>query len=64
MPDMTGYELARRIRLEAWGRNAYLVALTGWGQAHDKEAARAAGFDEHLTKPIDYEALRQILAPL
>jgi PAS domain S-box-containing protein len=61
MPDMSGYDLARRIRHEAWGRNAYLVALTGWGQAHDKEAARAAGFDEHLTKPIDPTILAALL---
>jgi PAS domain S-box-containing protein len=62
MPDMSGYDLARRIRHEAWGRNAYLVALTGWGQAHDKEAARAAGFDEHLTKPIDPTILEAMLS--
>ena len=67
MPDLTGYEVARHIRQEAWGRHAYLVALTGWGQAHDKEAARAAGFDEHLTKPVDppllETLLRRALAP-
>lgn len=61
MPDMSGYDLARRIRHEAWGRNAYLIALTGWGQAHDKEAARAAGFDEHLTKPVDPAVLEALL---
>ena len=53
MPDMTGYEVARRIRLEPWGQNVLLVAMTGWGQAEDKERARVAGFDRHLTKPID-----------
>lgn len=61
MPDMSGYDLARRIRQEAWGRHAYLVALTGWGQAQDKEAARAAGFDEHLTKPVDPAVLEALL---
>jgi CheY-like chemotaxis protein len=62
MPDLSGYEVARRIRVEAWGRNAYLIALTGWGQAQDKEAARAAGFDEHLTKPVDPAVLEALLA--
>ena len=61
MPDMSGYDLARRIRHEAWGRHAYLVALTGWGQTQDKEAARAAGFDEHLTKPVDPAVLEALL---
>jgi PAS domain S-box-containing protein len=61
MPDMSGYEVARRIRQEAWGRNAYVMALTGWGQAQDKEAARAAGFDEHLTKPVDPAVLEALL---
>ncbi len=53
MPDMSGYEAARRIRREAWGRHVFLLAVTGWGQADDKENARAAGFDQHLTKPVD-----------
>ncbi len=43
------------------GSQRYLVALTGWGQAQDKEAARAAGFDEHLTKPIDPAVLEALL---
>jgi CheY-like chemotaxis protein len=51
MPDMTGYEAARRIRREAWGRKTFLLAITGWGQEDDKEAARAAGFDGRRRKP-------------
>lgn len=62
MPDMTGYEAARRIRREAWGRKTYLLAITGWGQEDDKEAARAAGFDGHLTKPVDPEQVERMLA--
>jgi PAS domain S-box-containing protein len=62
LPGMNGYEVARRMRLEAWGRNAVLVALTGWGQETDKQAARAAGFDEHLTKPVDPANLGRMLA--
>jgi signal transduction histidine kinase/ActR/RegA family two-component response regulator len=61
MPDMTGYEVARRIRQQAWGRGALLVAVTGWGQDDDKERAKAAGFDHHFTKPVDMEAIEQVL---
>jgi len=64
MPGMSGHELARRMRLEAWGRRAVLIALTGWGQEQDKQAARAAGFDAHLTKPVDPETIEHTLANL
>ncbi|HEV7609599.1 MAG TPA: ATP-binding protein [Steroidobacteraceae bacterium] len=64
MPGMSGHEVARRMRLEAWGRNAVLVALTGWGQEQDKQAAKAAGFDEHLTKPVDLDDVERILEDL
>jgi two-component system, sensor histidine kinase len=62
MPGLNGYEVARRIRLEAWGRRALLVALTGWGQHDDKQRAMVAGFDEHLTKPVDPAMLGRLLA--
>ena len=61
MPDMTGYEVARRIRQHAWGRSALLVAVTGWGQDDDKERAKAAGFDHNFTKPVNPEAVEQVL---
>jgi CheY-like chemotaxis protein len=61
MPDMTGYEVARRIRQQAWGRNALLVAVTGWGQDDDKERAKAAGFDHHFTKPVNPASVEQVL---
>jgi CheY-like chemotaxis protein/anti-sigma regulatory factor (Ser/Thr protein kinase) len=61
MPGMDGYELARRIRATRRGRDLLLVALTGWGQADDKKRAIEAGFDEHLTKPVDPEHLTQVL---
>jgi CheY-like chemotaxis protein len=64
MPGMSGHEVARRMRLEAWGRNARLIALTGWGQDQDKQAAKAAGFDEHLTKPVDPDDVERILHDL
>ncbi len=53
MPDITGYEVARRIRQQAWGRGVLLLAVTGWGQDDDKEKAKAAGFDFHFTKPVE-----------
>ena len=62
MPGLDGYETARRIRLEAWGVRIVLVALTGWGQEQDRQrAAAAAGFDEHLTEPVDPNRLYKIL---
>ncbi len=62
MPGMDGYELARRIRATPRGRNLVLVALTGWGQADDKKRAADAGFDEHLTKPVDPDLLTRVIA--
>jgi signal transduction histidine kinase len=53
MPKLDGCEVARRIRAESWGRNAVLVALTGWGQDADRRRSREAGFDMHLVKPVD-----------
>ena len=63
MPRMDGYEVARRIR-SGHSRPPVLVALTGWGQEEDRRRARAAGFDHHLTKPADLDALRQVLDPV
>ena len=53
MPKLDGCEVARRIRAESWGRDAVLVALTGWGQEIDRRRSREAGFDMHLVKPVD-----------
>jgi PAS domain S-box-containing protein len=64
MPGMSGHEVARRMRLEAWGKNAVLVALTGWGQEQDKQAAKAAGFNEHMTKPVDPVDVERVLGTL
>jgi two-component system CheB/CheR fusion protein len=61
MPDLTGYVLAERIRHEAWGKHITLIALTGWGQDADKRRAMAAGFDHHLTKPVDPDVLERLL---
>ncbi|AKJ29831.1 ATP-binding protein [Caldimonas brevitalea] len=64
MPGMDGYETARRLRGTAWGKDAALVAATGWGQPEDKQRAFEAGFNAHMTKPIDPDALSQLLAGL
>ncbi len=61
MPELNGYELAQQIRDTSWGRRAMLVAITGWGQEQDKRRALAAGFDLHLTKPIDPGRLEALL---
>jgi PAS domain S-box-containing protein len=61
MPGIDGYETCRRIRREH-GARPLIVALTGWGQARDKERALQAGFDLHLTKPASPAALQQLLA--
>ncbi|ALK98486.1 hypothetical protein AB595_06330 [Massilia sp. WF1] len=61
LPDMNGYELARRLRALPGGMARTLIATTGWGQEKDRERAFDAGFDHHLTKPIDFEVLKPLL---
>jgi PAS domain S-box-containing protein len=61
LPGVDGYEVARLIRGQASGADITLIALTGRAQQRDREDARSAGFDFHLTKPVDYERLRSIL---
>jgi PAS domain S-box-containing protein len=61
LPEMNGYEVARRIRLDR-GDGVALIALTGWGQDEDRRRSHEAGFDHHLTKPVEIEALQQVIA--
>ena len=61
LPDIDGYEVARRLRQASLTRTT-IIALTGYGQAQDRERARAAGFDDHLVKPVDLAALATLLA--
>jgi PAS domain S-box-containing protein len=61
MPKLNGYELATKIRAQPWGSSITLVAFTGWGQSEDRERALKAGFDHHLTKPVDHEAVISLL---
>jgi CheY-like chemotaxis protein len=58
MPELNGYDAARRIREHASGKNLVLIALTGWGQDEDRQRSRDAGFDGHLAKPASYADLR------
>ena len=61
MPDLSGYEVARQLRREPWGIGIRLIALTGWGQPDDVRRALEAGFDHHLTKPVEPEALTALI---
>ena len=61
MPRLNGYETARRIREQPWGRGVKLVAVTGWGQETDRRRSQEAGFDHHLVKPVDPAALSKLL---
>jgi CheY-like chemotaxis protein len=59
---MNGYEAARHIRQQPWGKEMLLIALSGWGQEEDKRRAFEAGFDHHLTKPVEAATLEKLLA--
>jgi CheY-like chemotaxis protein len=61
MPELSGYEVATALRKEPWGKAMQLIALTGWGQESDRLHSKAAGFDWHLTKPIDLDTLCTVL---
>ncbi|HEY3655077.1 MAG TPA: ATP-binding protein [Steroidobacteraceae bacterium] len=61
MPGLNGYEVARRLRQSHPASAATLIAITGWGQEDDKVRARAAGFDHHLTKPVDLQRLSELI---
>jgi DNA-binding response OmpR family regulator len=60
LPDIDGYELARRLRAGS-GKDALLIALTGYGQAHDRLLSKVAGFDHHFVKPVDIAALNDVI---
>ncbi len=64
MPKLNGYDVARKIRSEPWGKKIVLVALTGWGQENDRRLSREAGFDSHLVKPLEPQVLTDFLARL
>jgi CheY-like chemotaxis protein len=64
LPRLNGYDVARRIRQQPWGRGMILIAVTGWGQDSDREQSREAGFDHHLVKPVDPAAVMKLVASL
>ena len=64
LPLQNGYEAARMIRSEPWGRDVVLIALTGWGQEQDRRRSREAGFDHHLVKPVDPRVLMNLVTEL
>ena len=64
MPRLNGYDAARRIRAERWGKSTLIVAMTGWGQDEDKRRASEAGFDRHFTKPVDPGDIEKLIAAL
>jgi PAS domain S-box-containing protein len=61
LPGLNGYEVARHVRGETWGKHVLLVAVSGWGQVSDRERSDEAGIDRHLVKPLDFRALLEIL---
>jgi PAS domain S-box-containing protein len=61
MPKLNGYDACRRIRAEPWGQDVFIVAVTGWGQDEDKRRSLEAGFDHHLTKPVEPADLERVL---
>jgi CheY-like chemotaxis protein len=61
MPKLSGYEAARIIREQPWGKRMFLVALSGWGHQLDQQRTKESGFDAHLTKPAKYEKLIEVL---
>jgi CheY-like chemotaxis protein len=62
MPRLSGYDVARRIREQPWGKQMLLVAATGWAKEEDRRRTKQAGFDVHLVKPVDPSAFRELLA--
>jgi PAS domain S-box-containing protein len=64
LPEINGYDVARRIRNQIWGKDIVLIALTGWGQAEDRRRSLEAGFDAHLVKPVDPKELEEMMEEL
>jgi PAS domain S-box-containing protein len=64
MPRLNGYDACRHIREEPWGKDAVIVALTGWGQEEDRRKSQEAGFDRHLVKPVEPAAFDELLAEI
>jgi CheY-like chemotaxis protein len=61
MPDIDGHEVCARIRSQAWGGGMVIIAVSGWGQESDRRRSARAGFNMHLVKPVDPDALLRIV---
>ncbi|CAM2155927.1 histidine kinase [Pararobbsia alpina] len=61
LPGLSGHEAARRIRTQSWGKNMLLIAMSGWSQDEDLRKSQEAGFDAHLVKPVDLDALTELM---
>ncbi len=64
MPGLNGYEVAQRLRAEAWGKNMVIIAMSGWGQEKDQQRWRERGIDHHLIKPVNPQELAKLIAAL
>jgi CheY-like chemotaxis protein len=62
MPRLSGYDLARSIREQPWGKHVSLIALSGWGREDDQRRVREAGFNHHLLKPVDVDTILALLS--
>jgi CheY-like chemotaxis protein len=62
LPEIDGYEVARRLRQDPKTKHVLLIAVSGYGQGTDRERSRDAGFDAHMVKPVDPEEIQRILA--
>jgi CheY-like chemotaxis protein len=64
LPIVNGYEAARKIRQQAWGKEVVLIALTGWGQEDAVRSCQEAGFDHHMLKPIHPQLIQELLSTM
>jgi CheY-like chemotaxis protein len=62
LPRLNGYDTCQRIRAQPWGKDMFIIAVTGWGQEDDRRRSEQAGFDHHLVKPADFADLEKLLA--
>jgi CheY-like chemotaxis protein len=64
LPKLNGYEVAQRIRENAWGKSMFLIAVTGWGQEEDRQRSSEVGLNVHMVKPVEPAALERLLSEL
>ena len=64
LPKLNGYEVAQRIRENAWGHSMFLIAVTGWGQEEDRQRSSEVGLNVHMVKPVEPAALERLLSTL